>query len=98
MGARLPRAKSEALVSAPAELEAQAQGVYEWCVFERAVSAPDGYTPAELARRWRVSQEAALNVLRGFERHGFAACKGGYWRATEKARRLHLVDRDGEPV
>jgi hypothetical protein len=81
-----------------AELEAQAQGFDDWDVFEHAVSAPDGYTVAELAGRWRLSEVRALDFLEGFERHGFAVCRSGFWRATEEARRLQLVDRDGVPL
>ena len=56
------------------------------------------YSAAELARRWRVSEGKALEFLRDFERAGLAECRRGYWRATAKARALHLVDRDGVPL
>jgi hypothetical protein len=47
-------------------------------------------TAGELALRWRVSEERASIWLRDFERRGYVARRGPYWRATEKARQLHL--------
>jgi DNA-binding transcriptional MocR family regulator len=51
---------------------------------------------AELAARWQISEERALAWLEDFEERGYAERRGEFWRATAKARRLHLID--GHPV
>jgi hypothetical protein len=52
---------------------------------------------AEWAARWHTTEARALEFLRGFEVAGYAECRRGFWRATPRARALHLVDRDGVP-
>lgn len=53
-------------------------------------------TVAECAARWKISEGRAGEWLRDFEARGFAECRrGGYWRATERARQLHL---EGDPL
>jgi hypothetical protein len=56
------------------------------------------YSVPELARRWHTTETRALEFLQGFQAAGFAVESGGYWRASAKARALHLVDRDGVPL
>jgi DNA-binding IclR family transcriptional regulator len=47
-----------------------------------------GRTVAELAQRWRMSEETALEFLEAFRRRGYARRRGGLWFATEKATRI----------
>lgn len=48
-----------------------------------------GHTVAELAHRWRDTEEDALRLLRQFEREGLAVEENGRWALTELAERRY---------
>ncbi len=51
-----------------------------------------GRTVAEFARRWRMSEEKALEFLLAFERTGLAhELQPGYWGPTERALREYRI-------
>jgi hypothetical protein len=102
------RGRGHSVVSAPAgqltigdELEvreAERQGFTDWDVFELPAPARRWLTAAELAARWGKGEEQARMFLEDFERAGYAVRRGEYWRASDRALQLHLVDRDGMPL
>jgi hypothetical protein len=49
------------------------------------------YTAAELADRWRMSDDRALEILRGLRETGYVERRGVYWRASARACRLRRV-------
>jgi flagellar motor protein MotB len=57
------------------------------------VSAPQRHlhTTAELADRWCMSEDRALEILRGLRETGYVEKRGDYWRASARARRLRRV-------
>jgi hypothetical protein len=55
-----------------------------------------GRTISELARRWRVSDEKALEFLEAFARTGYACRRGELWFATAKATRIVGFGKEGE--
>ena len=54
-----------------------------------------GHTITELARRWHMSEEKALEFLEAFEKRGFARQRGKLWFATEKASRIQGFGPEG---
>jgi hypothetical protein len=49
------------------------------------------HTTSELAVRWRMSEDRALELLSGLCETGYAERRGVYWRASARACRLRRV-------
>lgn len=49
------------------------------------------FTTSELATRWRMSEDRALEFLVWFQATGYAERRGNFWRASTRACRLRRV-------
>ncbi len=81
------RPKQLTLDDEAATVDAVAEGFDEWSVFRAPMPKRRWRTVDELAARWRIGPEMAAGFLANFQAQGLAEERGGYWRATELARR-----------